>query len=124
MITEDKVDYRSYLERAAKYVEGKGYENIKVDMEGYELPKSYLRKSQNDHITPDIVAERNGQKYIFDLSLKSHKPNLLKSKWLFLKTLSQIKNFNFRIITTRGHLAFTERMTKDLQLRKHALIKM
>ena len=48
---------------------------------------------------------------MFDLSLKSVKPRLLKSKWLFLNTLSQIKSYRFRLITKRGHYKFSSDIT-------------
>ena len=100
-----------------------GYQNIKADMKGYETPKSYHKKGSDITITPDIVAEKEGRKHIFDISLKTSKTNLLKSKWLFLNTLSVIKSHNFRLITTRGHYKFTDEMLSDINLTDKKLIK-
>ena len=61
---------------------------------------------------PDIVAEKEGRKHYFELSLKSEKPRLLKSKWLFLNTLSTLKSQQFRLITTKGHYKFTNEMLR------------
>ena len=103
MIQQDKDKYQEELSASISYLENLGYKNIKADMEGYETPKSYLKKGSDVSVTPDIVAEKEGRRYMFDLSLKSVKPRLLKSKWLFLNTLSQIKSYRFRLITKRGH---------------------
>ena len=92
-------------------------------MEGYETPKSYHKKGSDIKITPDIVAEKEGRKHIFDISLKTSKTNLLKSKWLFLNTLSVIKSHRFRLITTRGHYKFTDEMLSDINLTDKKLIK-
>ena len=123
MITQDKDKYAEELTHSIKYLENLGYNNIKADIEGYESPKSYHKKGSNIDVTPDIVAEKEGLKHIFDLSLKSEKPRLLKSKWLFLNSLSQIKSYRFRLITTRGHYKFTSETIEDINLDTVKLLK-
>ena len=123
MITQDKEKYAEELNQSISYLENLGYSNIKADIEGYESPKSYHKKGSDINVTPDIVAEKEGRKHVFDLSLKSHKPRLLKSKWLFLNTLSQIKSFRFRLITTRGHYKFTNETIDDINLDTIKLLK-
>lgn len=116
MVQVDKTENTAFLEKSIHHLEATGFENIKADMEGYETPKSYTRKDADIKITPDIVAMKNGRKYFFDISLKSEKPSLLKSKWLFLDALSRMKSNRFRIITTRGHYKFTDSMLEDINL--------
>ena len=123
MITQDKSKYTLELSQSISYLENLGYSNIKADMEGYESPKSYHKKGSDIDVTPDIVAEKEGRKHIFDLSLKSQKPRLLKSKWLFLNTLSQLKSYRFRLITTKGHYKFTNEIIEDINLDTVKLLK-
>ena len=123
MIHEDKAKYSDILENSITYLENHGFENIKADTEGYETPKSYAKAGSDISVTPDIVAEKEGRKHYFDLSLKSEKPKLLKSKWLFLNTLSKLKSSRFRIITVRGHYAFTQEMLEAINLSNKTLIK-
>lgn len=123
MIKIDKSENKEFLEKSIHHLEATGFENIKADMEGYETPKSYLRKGSDTKITPDIVAVKNGRKYFFDISLKSEKPRLLKTKWLFLDTLSRMNSNRFRIITTKGHYKFTETMLEDINLTNKTTIK-
>jgi hypothetical protein len=123
MIKVDKSENKEFLEKSIHHLEATGFENIKADLEGYEKPKSYSRKGADEKITPDIVAVKNGRKYFFDISLKSEKPRLLKTKWLFLDTLSRMKSNRFRIITTRGHYKFTDTMLEDINLSNKEPIK-
>ncbi|MGE5943032.1 MAG: hypothetical protein ACM31G_01715 [Flavobacteriales bacterium] len=123
MIYSEKEKYSEIITDSITYLENRGYENIKADIDNYETPKSYLKKGSDISITPDIVAVKHGQKYLFDISLKSDKPKLLKSKWLFLNTLSNLKFHEFRLITTRGHYKFTEKMLEDINLTNKKLIK-
>ncbi|MBF8148495.1 hypothetical protein ITJ86_01215 [Winogradskyella sp. F6397] len=123
MITQDKIKYAEELSNSISYLEKLGYSNIKADFDGYESPKSYRKKGSDIDVTPDIVAEKEGRKHIFDLSLKSEKPRLLKSKWLFLNTLSQIKSYRFRLITMRGHYKFTNETVDAINLDTVKLLK-
>ncbi len=123
MIKVEKAVNSEFLVKSIKYLEAHGFENIRADMEGYEVPKSFIKKSNDSRITPDIVANKNGRKYFFDISLKSDKPQLLKSKWLFLETLSRMRSNRFRIITTRGHYKFTDDMLNDINLSSKTAIR-
>lgn len=106
-----------------QHLESRGFSNIKADIEGYETPKSYIKKSTGNAVTPDITAVKNGRKYLFDISLKSDKPKLLKSKWVLLDTLSRMKSNRFRIITFRGSYKFTDTLLKELNLGNKEPIK-
>ncbi|WP_031426846.1 hypothetical protein [Flavimarina sp. Hel_I_48] len=120
MITLDKSTEKNtdFLSETIQYLEDRGFENIKADIEGFETPKSYLKKGSEVSITPDIVAERDGERHIFEISLKSKKPRLLKSKWLFLDVLSNMKQYRFKIVTTRGHYKFTDETLSSINLDK------
>ena len=124
MTFNDKQEHSEFLETSVNYLQNLGYENIKADLEGYETPKSYHKKGSDVTITPDIVAEKEGRKHIFDISLKTSKTNLLKSKWIFLNTLSALKSHRFKLITTRGHYKFTDEMLSDINLSDKNLIKL
>jgi hypothetical protein len=123
MIQADKDKYSDVLEDSISYLENRGFENIKADLDGYETPKSYNKVGSGITVTPDIVAMKEGRKHYFDIGLKSEKPKLLKSKWLFLKTLSNLKSHRFKLITKRGHYKFTQDMLEDINLTNKSLIK-
>ncbi len=121
MIHLDKEDDKNstFLNTTITYLENKGFENIKADVAGYETPTSFTRQETGNTIIPDIVAEKRSIKYFFEVSLKSTKPQLLKTKWLLLDTLTKMKDYRFRIITTKGHLSFTRDMIADTNLNKN-----
>lgn len=123
MVYTDKEKYTDILENSINYLENRGFEDIKADIDGYESPKSYMKKGSDVAVTPDIVASKEGRKHFFDISLKSEKPNLLKSKWLFLQTLSNLKSHRFRLITTKGHYKFTREMLEAINLPDKKFIK-
>lgn len=123
MINSDKEKYSDFLNDSVNYLKQHGFENIKANTEGYEIPKSYAKVGSDIVIIPDIVAEKDGKKHIFDIGLKSSEPKLLKSKWLFLNTLSNLKSHQFRLFTTRGHYKFTNEMLDNINLDQKKLIK-
>lgn len=121
MIAIDKENNTEILKDSVTYLKNHGFENIKADIEGYTTPTSYHKKGSDIIITPDIVAEQDGKKYYFEISLKSEEPTLLKSKWKFLDTLTKMKGHHFRIITCRGHYKFTQEMLQDINLEKNLI---
>jgi hypothetical protein len=116
MIKIDKKENSAFLEKSIQHLENTGFKNIKADINGYQTPKSYTKKDDDTKVTPDIVAVKNGRKYYFDISLKTEKEKLLKTKWLFLETISRLKSNRFKIITTRGHYKFTDNLLSDINL--------
>lgn len=123
MIQSDKTKYTDILNNSINYLQQLGFEDIKADTDGFETPKSYSKLNSDVIVTPDIVAKKEGRQHIFELSLKSDQPKLLKSKWLFLDTLSKMKSYRFGLITTRGHIKFTNEMINDINLEGAKLIK-
>ena len=121
MITLDKIKNEAILEESVHFLEKSGYQNIKADIKGYDKPKSYHKVGSTDHLGPDIEAESRGVKHYFEISVKSEQPQLLKSKWQFLDTLSKMKDYRFKIITRRGHYKFTQDMLDELHLDKHPI---
>lgn len=121
MIKIDKEENSVVIKDSVEHLERNGFTNIKADIEGFETPKSYMKKGSDVFITPDIVAERAGVMHYFEVSLKSARPALLKSKWRFLEVLSRMKNSRFKIITRRGHYKFTREMLADLNLKKNLI---
>jgi hypothetical protein len=124
MVNSDKEKYSAFLSTSILHLEKIGFENIKADTEGYESPKSYSKVGSDFTITPDIVAEKEGRKHIFEIGLKSSEPKLLKTKWLFLNTLSNMKSHSFKLITTRGHYKFTNEMLEAINLNESKLLKL
>lgn len=123
MVQADKKKHLDVLEDSITYLENHGFNSIKADLDGYETPKSYAKAGSDISITPDIVAEKEGRKHYFDISLKSEKTKLLKSKWLFLNTLSNLKSHRFKLITKKGHYKFTQEMLDAINLSDKSLIK-
>ncbi|NAY92363.1 hypothetical protein GTQ34_10565 [Muricauda sp. JGD-17] len=116
MIGEEKKENKAFLKKSVEYLEGRGFDNIKVDLSGHERPKSFRTKSGDVQVAADISATKNGRKYFFDISLKTKKPKLLKSKWLLLDTVARLKSNSFKIITTKGHLKFTDDLLNEVNL--------
>jgi len=123
MIQADREENKEIIKESVSYLEKRGFEQIRANVDGYEVPKSYLKKDSDVVITPDIVASRAGIKHYFEISLKTEKLRLLKSKWQFLDTITRMRNQRFKIITRRGHYKFTDELLKELNLEKN-LIKL
>ncbi|PSG88687.1 hypothetical protein [Aurantibacter aestuarii] len=123
MVQSQKAEHKDLLEQSINHLEHLGYEKIKADLDGFDSPKSFLKKGSDIVVTPDITAYRRSKKYYFELGIKNDETKLLKSKWRFLDVLSRMKNERFKIITKKGHYSFTNQVLDDLNLEKN-LIKL
>ena len=122
MIKEQKEKHKNLIEKTINFLKKLGHTDIKADIDGYESPTSFEMRNRNITVTPDIVSVTpNGKMHYVDLGVKSEKPILLKSKWKFLHTLSEIKNRSFRVITHRGHYGFTEKLLSEMTPAQTAL---
>ncbi|MEX1000578.1 MAG: hypothetical protein WDZ35_00535 [Crocinitomicaceae bacterium] len=122
MLLDEKEEHKELIEKTIKYLEGRGYTEIKADIEGYESPKSFKMKSKDQDVTPDIVAtHKNGKIQYIEVGVKSGQPNLLKSKWKFLETLAGMKDRVFRVVSHRGSYQFTDKLMKEIDLKRPSL---
>ncbi len=121
MIAQDKDTHEEILKQSIKHLEFLGYENIKADLDGYESPKSFIKKKNDMVVTPDITAFKRTKKHFFELGLKSDQPKLLKTKWRLLDVVTRMKDHRFKIITTKGHYSFTNKILEDLNLDKNLI---
>ena len=122
MTKEEKQKHQGLILKTIQHLEKIGHTDIKADIEGYESPTSFEMKKRGTTVTPDIVSTTpGGKKHYADLGVKSDEPVLLKSKWKFLQTLSEIKDRSFRVITHRGHYGFTDKLIGEMNAVKPAL---
>lgn len=123
MVKGEKKNNRELIEKTISYLEMKNFEDIKVDLPGYTSPKSFVKKRDGLNVVADFSAKKDGRKYFFDIGVKSKKSNLLKTKWLLLDAVAQSKSHYFQIITTRGHIHFTQKLLQEVNLSHKTLIK-
>lgn len=106
------------IKDSIKYLENRGYTNIKAEIDGYESPKGFQEQNSELVIAPHIVGERAGVKHYFNMSLKTENEELLRSKWKFFETITSMRQQRFNVFTKRGHFKFTEEMLDSLNLQK------
>ncbi|MEZ4810590.1 MAG: hypothetical protein R2819_09540 [Allomuricauda sp.] len=123
MIGKEKKENKEFFKKSIEYLRDKGFTNIKADLSGHEKPKTFRAKKGDLRVTADITADKDGKKYFFDISLKSKKSKLLKSKWLLLDAVAGLKSDRFKIITTKGHLKFTDSLLSEVNLANKEPIK-
>ncbi len=121
MVLKEKQEHQALIEKTITYLEAKGFEHIKADIEGYESPKSFKMKNRGIDVTPDIVAENKGRVQYIEIGLKSQDKRLLKTKWKFLKTLAEMKNRNFKVVAHKGSYGFSDKLMQEINLNKSAI---
>ncbi len=101
-----------YVQKAMDWIVKKGYLDIKADLEGMELPKAFVQKSNNTSITPDLTARSLGRKFYFEVAMKSPNSRDIVTKWKFLSQLAAMKDGKLIIFAPHGHRSFAEKLVE------------
>lgn len=100
-----------------KIVSGKGFDEVKANIEGYETPsKLQDRKNEGVFFIPDVTGVINGRTSYFELGMKTTDETSLVTKWRILSSLANFKNGKLYLAVPRGHMAFTNRLIADYQI--------
>ncbi|MEO1438320.1 MAG: hypothetical protein AAFV80_22455 [Bacteroidota bacterium] len=98
-----------FLDQAINWARSKGYNNsLKVsNAEGYEEPKSFLNKTTNTEVIPDMTfVTASGGKHYTEIALKSDQAQDLVTKWKFLAVMASMKQGKLHLLAPRGHKSF------------------
>lgn len=99
-----------YVQKAVKWIEKKGYAEIKADLEGHEPPKSFTQASTNEPVQPDLTARSLGRKFYFEVALKTDNTRPVITKWKLLSQLAAMKDGKLIVFAPHGHRSFAEKI--------------
>ena len=97
-------------------VKERGYDDIKANADGYEVPRQFTRTRTDETITPDISAVKNGRKNFFEIAVKNEKEQRTVSKWKLLSQLADFKGGKLFVIAPRGHYRFAQTLIDDYNI--------
>lgn len=101
-----------------KVVNGKGFDQVKANMEGFETPSKIRdRKDPDKFFIPDVTGMINGRKSYFELAVKSEDAREVVTKWRLLSDLASFRNGKLYLAVPRGHMAFTNRILADYNIK-------
>ncbi|MDF7821439.1 hypothetical protein P1X15_27710 [Runella sp. MFBS21] len=110
------MDKDSYIPKVVEWVKRKGYEQIKANLEGFEVPIAYERQNDDERFIPDVTAKLLYEKSYFEVVLKTDNPDRVVSKLRLLSMLASQKGGRLFMMAPSGHLNFV----KELAL-KHSI---
>ncbi len=110
ILTAEKTD-EMIVNAVKELIQGRGYENVKANAEGYETP---ARLTTGDKFfIPDITAiSRSGAKNYFEIAIKQEDIKTIASKWRLLSELAKRKNGKFILVVPYGNLRFVNDILK------------
>lgn len=107
---------REYFEKAIKWVENKGFSDIRANYADYEAPAKYASQDKDRSFTPDITGKKRGKKSYIEIALKTDEIRKRITKWKLLAQLSALKGGKLFLLAPNGHKSFTERMLRKYNL--------
>lgn len=106
---------KDFYQKITHWANKKGFENIKANVEGFETPKTFTRKTdapEDDEVIPDATAINHGVKHYFEIAVKPKGKDKgirqrLISKWKLLSFLAERKGGKLYLFAPHGNKSFT-----------------
>ncbi len=100
-----------YLKKAVAWAEKKATISLKAIPEGYENPKIFTSKTNQEEIQADLsFVTHGGAKHYSSVALKNDNPKKLVAKWKVLSFLASMKRGKLHLLAPTGHKAFTQKL--------------
>lgn len=101
---------QSYIPTVVEWVKRKGYEQIRANMEGYEVPSGYGRQNDDERFIPDVTAKQLFEQSYFEIILKGENQDKIISKLRLLSMLVSQKGGRLFLMTPPGNLNFAKEL--------------
>ena len=108
---------KDYLSRAIDWAKQKSISNLKATAEGYDEPGSFINKSTDEVIQPDLTfTTPGGGKHYSVIALKDDDPRELVTKWKLLSLRATLKKGKLHLLAPKGHKMFTQRLVNQYNI--------
>jgi len=104
---------QEYYDRIIDWLNRRGFENIKANVEGFETPSGFKKKGDGELLVPDVSAQNHHSKYYSEISMKPKDKTLIQdivSKWKLLSMVADIKGGGLYLFAPYGNKSFTTRL--------------
>ena len=106
----------AYILDVVKWIEKRGFEEIKANVEGYETPVGYALNTDEEKYIPDVTGRLFSENSYFEVVLKTDKVSRTISKLRLLSTLAAAKGGKLFLMTPRGHFNFAKDIAAQHQI--------
>jgi len=110
------MEKEAYILEVVKYLKGRGFQDIKANVEGYETPVGYSLKTDEQKYIPDVTARQFAENSYFEVVLKTEPVSRTISKLRLLSTLAAAKSGKLFLMAPRGHFNFAKDMIAQHQI--------
>lgn len=104
------VSKQSYIPVVVEWVKRKGYDQIRANMEGFEVPIAYERQNDDERFIPDVTGKQLFEQSYFEIILKGDSPDKIVSKLRLLSMLVSQKGGRLFLMTPPGNLNFAKEL--------------
>ncbi len=98
---------------AISWIKRRGFQKVRAKVDGFNDPKTFHRKRDDESFTPDLSALHYGNRSYFEIALKSEPRQRLISKWTLLSELAAKKGGDLFLFAPHGHKSFAERIVEN-----------
>lgn len=109
-------------DKAIKWVNSKGFKDIKANTDSFEPPVAFSNPSADRQIIPDITAIMYGNKSYIEIVSKEEDLQSLITKWKLLGAVASRKGGKLYLLASRGYKTFADNIVKDHSLQNAKVV--
>jgi len=118
------MDKSKLFPTAIEWLNKKSTETVKVNFEGYDIPKSFKNSSTQEEVIPDMsYINKMSHKHFVEIALKTDNERKLATRWKLLSLMASMKKGKLHLLAPKGHKMFVQKVIKknDIQAEIYSL---
>lgn len=116
-ISRETSVHDSMIESVMEYMRAQGFFNITANLPGIPLPEKIYKPESGEYFIPDLIADRKGEGYIFDVETEDTLDDIQTAKkWKLFSAYAEKNNKVFHIVVPGGMLVKVDRLLSEHKL--------
>ncbi|WP_428656048.1 hypothetical protein [Runella sp.] len=102
------MDKKVYIPKVIEWVKRNGFEQIRANLEGYEMPIAYEPTNSHERLIPDVTAKLLFEKSYFEVVVRTKEVDKTALKLQLLSILASYKGGQLYLMAPQGHYNFAK----------------
>jgi hypothetical protein len=117
------MDKSKHIEKTIAWAKKNGFDKIKANMDGFEIPFSYERATDQLKFVPDVTGVSYSKKCFFEVTLKVLDGQEAISKLTLFNELAKMKNSRLYLMAPTGNLKYAKELAESAHLTQAEVVR-
>ncbi len=117
-----QIEHDRMVEYVAKILVGKGYKDVRADLQGFKQPRRIIWESSGEGYLPDVTARSDDDFRIFEVETKdSINDEHTADQWKLFASYADVNKAMFYVVFPKGSVDDVKNRLKELGLEAYLM---